>query len=329
MTERWDNFPRFIASMQGKRLLHLGHKDADCDALGSAYALSRVLPGAVGCAAGLKDNARDLAAWLDLDVHLDPDPAAYDYTILHDLLKPDLLGMPLPRRYALFDHHEPGGHRNSSLRNGLSEHAEWAWVRPLESSCSLLIDLFQAHAVPIDRKMAVALAAGLLTDTGYLSRAHGPALRRLGRILEPVGLYVEDVLAIIAGPARRASARPSVLAALHNLREHPCRDWNILVAQTDTREHAFTLLDLLTQLGSDVNVIGFPQGAHAMVVSECRQALVDQAGLDLAGLMAHLGQSVAAQETWGTRSQGRIIAPLPVAQATQLCVDSIAQALAN
>ncbi|MCK5430294.1 MAG: hypothetical protein KAI94_12525 [Anaerolineales bacterium] len=40
-----DDFHAFIEAMRGKRLLHLGHKDADCDAVGSAYALSCILPG--------------------------------------------------------------------------------------------------------------------------------------------------------------------------------------------------------------------------------------------------------------------------------------------
>ena len=36
------DFPAFLNAMTGLRLLHMGHRDADCDALGSAYAMSRV-----------------------------------------------------------------------------------------------------------------------------------------------------------------------------------------------------------------------------------------------------------------------------------------------
>ena len=56
-----DDFHAFIEAMRGKRLLHLGHKDADCDAVGSAYALSCILPGDIGFANGLKTTSRDLA----------------------------------------------------------------------------------------------------------------------------------------------------------------------------------------------------------------------------------------------------------------------------
>jgi c-di-AMP phosphodiesterase-like protein len=34
------SFPGFMEAMRGKKLLHLGQKDADCDALGSAFALT-------------------------------------------------------------------------------------------------------------------------------------------------------------------------------------------------------------------------------------------------------------------------------------------------
>ena len=59
------DFDEFLQAMDGLRLLHLGHKDADCDALASAYAMSCVLPGDVGFAKGLKTSAQDLAEWLE------------------------------------------------------------------------------------------------------------------------------------------------------------------------------------------------------------------------------------------------------------------------
>jgi nanoRNase/pAp phosphatase (c-di-AMP/oligoRNAs hydrolase) len=36
MTTRRSDFAAFTCAMRGKRLLYLGHRDADCDALGSA-----------------------------------------------------------------------------------------------------------------------------------------------------------------------------------------------------------------------------------------------------------------------------------------------------
>ena len=106
------SFPDFLAAMQSKHLLHLGHKDADCDALGSAWAMSHILPGDVGFAGGIKASAQDLADGLGITPIIDPTPADYDYIIIYDTPHATLLGIDLPKRYALFDHHVPGGHHS-------------------------------------------------------------------------------------------------------------------------------------------------------------------------------------------------------------------------
>ena len=173
-----DNFGQFIEAMRGKKLLHLGHKDADSDALGSAYTLSRFLPGDVGFADGLKTPAQDLADHIGLEYIIDPDPTAYDFVIIYDTISLSMLGLPLPTDYALFDHHEPGGHRFAGFHSELAEDATWTFVEPAESTCSLLVDLFQEQSLIIDRKIALPLAAGIVTDTSWLRRADGPARPR-------------------------------------------------------------------------------------------------------------------------------------------------------
>ena len=128
MAEKYSDFKAFLATMSGKRLLHIGHKHADCDALGSAYAMSRLLPGDIGFALDLKVQAQSVASWLDLKWIKNPNPADYDFTIIYDTVKADMLGVPMPARYAIFDHHESGGHRFSVISNELSATAEWGWV---------------------------------------------------------------------------------------------------------------------------------------------------------------------------------------------------------
>jgi nanoRNase/pAp phosphatase (c-di-AMP/oligoRNAs hydrolase) len=262
------DFAAFLREMTGHRLLHMGHLDADCDALGSAYALSCMLPGDVGFAQGLKTSARDLAAWLGLRPLIDPDPAAYEYTIIYDTNGPGLLGVPLPARYALFDHHVPGGHRYYESGSELAAQAEWCWVRPVESTCSLLIDLFADQGLPISREMGVALAAGIVTDTGWLRTARAEGLRRLAAAMAPASLYLEDVLAAIDGPKRRAVRRSAVLAAVCGVRETPVDDWSVLAAETDSHDHGFAVVSALGRLGGDVCAVSFPKNGQAMVMAE-------------------------------------------------------------
>jgi len=231
MSEKYSDFLAFLAAMRGKRLLHIGHKHADCDALGSAYAMSRLLPGDVGFALELKVQAQSVAKWLDLQWVENPDPADYDYTIIYDTVRSDMLGVPMPARYAIFDHHESGGHRFSTLHNELADAAEWGWVKPVDSTCSLLVDLFQKHALPIDQKMGVALAAGIVTDTARLQQAHASALRRLAVALQASNLHVEDIWAVIEPRDVRAARRPAVLESLRNIQEVNNDGWSCLVSE--------------------------------------------------------------------------------------------------
>jgi len=316
----------FLDAMRGRRLLHLGHKGADCDAVGSAFAMSCLLPGDVGFAEGLKGPAQDLAVWLGLKAQIDPDPSAYDYVLIYDTINLNVLGLPLPDRYALFDHHEPGGHRFADFRSELADGAEWAFVRPVESTCSLLVDLFAEHDVPIDPQMALAMAAGIITDTVWLQQADAAALRRLAVVLEVADLHVEDVIAVIDGPDRKADRRPVVLAALKNVQELESGGWSILATQIDSLDHGLVVTDTLKQL-ADVSVIGFPHGNRSMVMTECGAAVVNQTGIDMAGLMKTLANELVTEETWGTKLFGRIVADVPVHQLVAWSVDRIAEVL--
>ncbi len=321
------SFPGFMEAMRGRKLLHLGHKDADCDALGSAFALSCLLPGDIGFARGVKATAHDLAEWLGLTILIDPDPSEYDYVIIYDTYSLSMLGLPLPGRYALFDHHESGGHRFADFHSELAGGAEWAWVWSVESTCSLLVDLFHSCGIEIEQRMAVALAAGIVTDTIWLQHADAEALRRLAVVLDVAKLYVEDVLAVIDSPGRKAARRSVVLKAIRGVQEKTTGGWSILSAETDTQDNGLVVVDALRQLGGEVCIVGFSKGDEAMALAECSSTVVEKTDIDLVGLMRNVAQQVGAEDVWGTRVLGRIIASTSPKRLMVVCVDVVAEYL--
>jgi nanoRNase/pAp phosphatase (c-di-AMP/oligoRNAs hydrolase) len=320
-----DNYLEFISAMKDKRLLHLGHIDADCDAFASAYALSRLLPGDIGFALSVKSSTSDLAEWLSAAYLIDPNPMNYEYTIIHDTYKASLLGMPIPTNYAIFDHHEPGGHRFAEMHNELAEDAEWVFVKALESTCSVLIDLFLANDMDIDRGMGVAFAAAIITDTAMLQRANGGAMQRLSTALNAAGMYVEDVLAIIDNPKRKSKRRVAMMDTICNLNQRMSRDCIILSAETDTQDHGFVAIEIMNQIGGDVQVIGFSKWGQAMVMLASNAYMVDRWGFDLGALMRDLAPTLNSESAWGTSAHGRIIAPLPVKELINICVDRVTE----
>jgi nanoRNase/pAp phosphatase (c-di-AMP/oligoRNAs hydrolase) len=315
--------------MRGRRVLHLGHKDADCDALGSAYSLSCILPGDVGFPGGLKTSARDLAQWLELEPVIDPDPATYDYVIIFDTPSWALLNHPPLQRYALFDHHVQGGHRFSAFDSELAAGAEWCWIRPYESTCAVLAELFLANGMPLSRRMAVALAAGTMTDTDWLRLANGAALRRLAAVLEVADLYLEDVLAAIDSPNRALARRAAVLAALKGIQETLVGFWSVLATRADSHDHGFAVSSALGRLGGDVRVVVFPKDDMAMAMIECDGSLVERTGIDLSRIAAGVSHGFQAGSSWGTQMWGRVVVPACLETLSELSVAAVVQALGS
>ena len=340
-TGRWpedlppvERFHYFLDWVRGRKILHLTHQDADCDAIGSAFALSRVVPGDLGFARSLKTSAQDLADGLGLTYHLNPDPQAYEYVIIYDTPNLKQLALPLPPRFALFDHHVPGGHRYSNFRNDLQQDAEWAWVKPINSTCALLAELFTSTGTPITREMSLALAAGMVTDTSWLSIANAPTLRHLALALEPNNLYLEDVYALIDSPNRRGQRRTAVLQALRRVEERQANGLTLLATLTDSYDNGFAVMGALARLGADVRLVGFPKmgtpgtqklaefsgvatsspefppvpPSRSQVMFECDGLLVEQRGVDFEKVGRELAAALPNGETWGTRSWGRVVA---------------------
>ena len=340
-TGRWpedlppvEKFYYFLDWVRGRNVLHLTHQDADCDAIGSAFALSQVIPGDVGFARGLKTSAQDLADGLGLNYILDPDPLAYDYVIIYDTPNLKQLALPLPPRFALFDHHVPGGHRYSNFRNDLQQDAEWVWVKPINSTCALLTELFTEAGIPITRAMSLALAAGMVTDTSWLTLANAPMLRHLALALEPHNLYLEDVYTLIDSPNRQAQRRTAVLQAFRHIEERQANGLTLLATVTDSYDNGFAVMGALARLGADVRLVGFPKMgtlgtqepsefppvptsspefpgvpmSRSQVMFECDGVLVEQRGVDFEKAGRELAAALPNGETWGTRSWGRVVA---------------------
>ena len=294
--------------------------------------MSQVIPGDVGFARGLKTSAQDLADGLGMTYLLDPDPLAYDYVIIYDTPNLKQLALPLPPRFALFDHHVPGGHRYSNFRNDLQKDAEWAWVKPISSTCALLAELLTEAEIPITREMGLALAAGMVTDTSWLTIANARMLRHLALALEPTNLYLEDVYALIDNPNRRAQRRSAVLQALRQVEERQLGDIAILGTITDSYDHGFTVNGAMSRLGADIRLVTFPRETpdgtvRSQVMFECDGVLVEERGVDFEKAGRELAAALPDSETWGTRSWGRVVAALTPDQLLKTLMDYLAQTL--
>jgi len=328
-TNQYTDFQKFVDSIKGQNILHLGHRDADCDALGSAYALSRIIPGDIGFIDGMKTSAHDLAEWLDIHPVINPNPEEYDFTIIYDTPFFDLLGTGLPPRYAMIDHHHPRELKFVMIQEQLVNGSEWHLIDHLESTCSILVELFKSNGIELTQKMQVALAAGIVTDTSWLQRANADALIRLASILQPSGLYLGDIIEAIDSPERRSLRRQAVLSALCKAQSVQVGKWSILATSTDNHDHGFAVASALYRLGSDISVVAFPKADHSMVLIESHEGGTDDLQIDISKIAMQIASSIQAKDFWGSQVRGRVVADLPTDKLLEVSMAEIEQTLDN
>ena len=128
-------------------------------------------------------------------------------------------------------------------------------------------------------------------------------------------------MAVVDSPARRSERREILLDALGNMVVRMCNGWTILAAQTQSIDDGFALTESQNQLGGDVRMIGLPQGEVSIVMVECSAVMVEKEGVDLLQMVEKVAQNVKAIDTWGTPALGRILAPRPVQDLLDLCLD--------
>ncbi len=293
-------------------MLYLMHRDADCDALGAAFALSTHLPGTLGVNGGLKTSALDLVESLGVIIERFPQVNAFGHVILVDTPNEELVGGRLPAEYSIIDHHVGGGVRFTHFENTLVPKALFAFVEPLEATCALVWDLLLAVDFPISRPAGLALLAGILTDTVWLSIAPPAALRRVGDIMEHTGLTLEDVYAAIDGESRSAVRRKATLKAIQSAREFDAGGLAIIAAITNNHDNGFAVSVALVRLGADIRIVAFEKNGEAMVMVETDMVHADRMRLDVHQILVRLSKMIGGGHHWGTRIFGRLIAPIPV-----------------
>ena len=92
-----------------KNVLYLCHRNADPDAIGSAFALAEAFGGAVGAADDLSRTGKELSDTIGADVLIDPSAEDWDLVVVVDTSIRLQLGRISLSRYGLVDHHQDEG----------------------------------------------------------------------------------------------------------------------------------------------------------------------------------------------------------------------------
>lgn len=269
-------FGSFISGY--KRVLYLCHRNADPDAIGSAFALARAFGGTVGAVDDLSRTGAALSDILGAEVQINPREEDYDLIVVIDTSVRLQLGDIQLSKYGLVDHHQD---------EGLLDGAEFFIQRPAKSTAEIVWKILKENGQQLTREMALGLLVGIISDTGRFKRASTESFLAASELLQWGGFDYDDALQVLSLP-RDISQRIAILKAASRARIERERDWLIATSKINSFEGSAAAA--LIGLGADV---AFVAGRHKerVRVSARSSREAARAGLNLNEILGDIGRA--------------------------------------
>lgn len=256
-------------------ILYLCHRNADSDALGSAFALKEAIGGTIGVIDGCDRVATTLARQLNIEYVTDP-ADNYDLVVVVDTSTQSQLNTFQLKNYAIIDHHA------TTL---LNENAVFCLHRNKSSTAEIVLDVLNRMGAPIMRRAAFALIAGIITDTGNFKHAHAESFRAMAELMELSGIEYSEVMEVLSSLPQDVSMRIAFLKASQRAVIERIDDWIIVTSQVSSFGGAAATN--LIQIGADVAFVASKDGDLIKVSARARKYAIN-AGVNLAKLMEEI-----------------------------------------
>ncbi len=269
------DFGRHISRYE--KVLYLCHRNADPDAIGSSFALSRAFGGSVGTVDDISRMGERLAGIIGADIQINPDCKEYDLVVLVDTSVRLQLGEAMPERYALVDHH---------LDRGLLHDAIFYIQRPEPSTSQIIWRILIENGRRPGREEALGLLAGMIADTGRFKRATPDTFSAASGILQAGGFSYEEALSALSVPPD-FSQRIAVLKAASRSEVLRHGDWLIAMAEIGSFEGSAAMA--LVDIGADAAFVAGRHGDITRISARCSRKAAMR--LNLAELLSAVGRA--------------------------------------
>ncbi|MDG6243665.1 MAG: DHH family phosphoesterase [Methanolobus sp.] len=262
-------------------ILYLCHRNADPDAISSAFALSEALGGTIGLVDGCNRVASLLINKLDIPVVERPDPADYDITLVVDTSTSSQLNDIKLGKYCVIDHH---------ATTALIENAEFYLHRHATSTAEMVFDILRSMGAPIMRRTAMGLLTGIITDTGHFKHATQDTFRTVSEIIALSGVEYAEVLEMMASTPQDISMRIAMLKCATRATIERIDDW--LLVDSHVNSFGGSASSMFLNIGADVALIGTSRDANIRVSGRAKREAV-AAGVNLGKIMEEISQDYA------------------------------------
>lgn len=263
----------FGSRVKGYSLLYLCHRNADPDAIGSAYALQECFEGDLGVPGDMSKVGRQLALAIGAEPLIDPSIEDYDVVVVVDASVKRQIGDLQLGRYGVIDHH---------LDTGLIRGADFYIQRPTDSTAEIVWSILEHHNCTISREAAIGLVVGIISDTGRFRHARPGSFRAVADLLLSCDLDYAEALAILTRTPIEPSQRIAALKAASRAEIEWNDEWIVVSTEVSAFEGSAAMA--LVELGADVAFAGGMHGEVCRVSGRARFSAT-RVGLDLAELM--------------------------------------------
>ncbi|MDR3283137.1 MAG: DHH family phosphoesterase [Candidatus Methanoplasma sp.] len=255
------------------------HGNADMDAVGSAYALSRCFPPAdIFAPSGVDRVAGMVAEKLGISVLEECDVDSYDLVVVVDTSSPEQFKpavAKIPAGSVVIDHHAPTG--------------KWGdvWLLCDEtrvSCCEIVYDMMNECGIPPERDVAFALLGGMLTDSGHFQYGDPRMLRSFASVMEKSGIHMDEAIHLTRAPTNM-SERVAMLKAVGKSKFERIGD--MIVAGSTGGSFEASSCKALMQAGADIAFVGSQRDGEFRVSARASQESVRR-GIHLGNMLGEL-----------------------------------------
>ncbi|PHP45925.1 phosphotransferase [Methanosarcinales archaeon ex4572_44] len=261
-----------------KNPIFLCHRNADPDAIGSAYALREVFGGTIGIIDSVDRISATLLNYLETQPIRHTDLSKYDITVLLDTsTHAQLDGIKLGR-YCLIDHH---------TTNNLLNNAEFYIYQPTSSTAEIIYTLLHEAGHSFSVEMGIALIAGIITDTGHFKHATPDSMRTTASLLEETGIQYGEVLDLLSSTPHDVSMRIAMMKTAMRARIVRVGDWIIATSHVSSFNGAAAAT--LVNIGADVAFVASAVGDNVRISSRARRTAIEK-GVTLGRMLDEMGR---------------------------------------
>ena len=253
------------------------HQSADPDALGSAYAISKVFGGDIDLSGGLNRPAKRLLPMLKAEGKLMPDYSSYDAIISVDAASPSQLPAKV-RVDLVIDHHMKGEGWDADVL--LIDESAFACTQ-------VVLDLIREADEEIDEDVAFALLAGMYSDTKRLKIGDVRLFEDFTDMLDISGAEMEDLASILED--RDMSIRISIMKGMQRLKFDTFRGF--MICTTHVKSFESMVANALIDSGADIAFVAAPRNDEIRVSARASDRVLRE-GLHLGVLFKELGAEI-------------------------------------